>query len=405
MALSMLSIILSVGSAAITTMVVASPRPGSMDMPSSNASTKSTSSMGSAMPELWQASGDVNFVEREGFPHGLIEMKATKSKEVPSIQRKNLAFENGTIEFDVKPIDDQWPTVNFRVHDSQSAEEFYIRPNPDCAVSIDCIQYAPKIRGRMLWDSNYEYQRAAPFRDASWNHVKLVISGRRMNVYINHTAQPVLAVDELEGIGGAGNVELEGPGLFTNIVISPGKTEGLSPMAVPDPTASDHGYVRHWKMTLPLPLTAHVQPTMGDVPDAKAIWTSISAERLGLINLARHTDRIDTHIAPHYTWLKADVHSELDQIKRVSIGYLRVVTVFVNGKSVYSGKNLYNTLGARQAPDGRLGLENGRFDLPLKKGENEVVVALQSNDLDMSDRYGYGFRFHIDDATGLIHNN
>ena len=31
-----------------------------------------------------------------------------------------------------------------------------------------------------------------------WNHFKLVVSGRRMNVYINNAQQPTLAVGDLD---------------------------------------------------------------------------------------------------------------------------------------------------------------------------------------------------------------
>jgi hypothetical protein len=49
--------------------------------------------------------------------------------------------------------------------------------------------------------------------------------------------------------------------------------------------------------------------------------------------------------------LKTTVHSDGDQMMQVSLGYLRVATVFVNGQPVYSGKNLYNTPSERQQLD------------------------------------------------------
>ena len=315
----------------------------------------SASTAASPLASTWLAKGDVNFEQKEGFPNGLIEMKTAKGNDDPYVHLKDANFENGTIEFDVKPINDEWPTVRFRVHDENNAEEFYIRPNPNCAVAIDCLQYTPRMRGRMLWDSNYEYQRAAPFDETGWNHVKLVISGRRMNVYINRSAQPALVVDELEGAGGAGSIELQGPATFTNIVIAPGATEGLSAKPLLDLTANDNGYLRHWQMVGAQPLTGHEEPNFNDAPGAQASWTPIQAERLGLVNLARHLDRVAPHASPSYAWLKTTVHSDSDQVKQVSLGYLRVVTVFVNGQPVYSGKNLYNMPSERKQPDGRLG--------------------------------------------------
>jgi len=41
----------------------------------------------------------------------------------------------------------------------------------------------------------------------------------------------------------------------------------------------------------------------------------------------------------------------------------------VNGKLVYTDKNLFEQEGARKAPDGRCSLDNGVFTLPLEAGE------------------------------------
>lgn len=43
-----------------------------------------------------------------------------------------------------------------------------------------------------------EYQTHAAITVGAWNHVRLVISGRRMNVFINGAAEPTLAVGRLE---------------------------------------------------------------------------------------------------------------------------------------------------------------------------------------------------------------
>lgn len=390
----------------LTAVTVASASPGDsvpIRVVTMNAGSTSPSSSASLpMAARWQVTGDVSFKQKEGIPSGLMVMNASKGHDEPQARLKGVEFENGTIEFDVKPIDDEWPTVRFRVHDASDAEEFYIRPESDCSVAIDCLQYAPIIRGRMLWDSNYEYQHSAPFRDNEWNHVKLVISGRRMNVYINRMALPTLVVGDLEGMGGPGSVELQGPAIFTNVVVAPGDIDGLSSKPLPDPTARDRGYLRHWQMSGPFRLVGHAEPVnFGDMPDARSAWLPIQAERFGLVNLARRVDPTSDRKVPRYTWLKTTLHSDQSQMKRVSLGYLRIVKVFVNGQPVFSGKNLYNTPSERKQPDGRLSLENGNFELPLKKGDNQIVVALRSNSVDMADHYGYGFRFHIDDPSGL----
>ena len=117
---------------------------------------------------------DVSYVSKEGFPGGIIMLKSGE------VALNGLSFSDGTIEFDMKPLAQDIPGVRFRQRDPQNAEEFYIRSFPDCRAENDCIQYSPVINGFMLWNVYPEYQRRAPVFENGWNHVRLVISGKRM---------------------------------------------------------------------------------------------------------------------------------------------------------------------------------------------------------------------------------
>lgn len=310
-----------------------------------------------------------------------------------------LDFGDGTIEFDLKPIGADMPGIVFHRRDADTAEELYVRVSPDCAASLDCLQYAPRIQGRMLWDTYYQYQHAAPVSDSTWSHIKLVVSGKRMRVYVNGSVSPSLSIDELQGDASHGGVALQGPAMFANLVIKPGVTEGLPSKAMPDVSRGDARYVSSWHVVAPARL-AEDAVTIDAMPGPDAKWTTVRAERGGLVNLARQF--ATTHAQPPMVaWLKTSLVADASQTRRVSLGFLRVVSVFVNGKQVFAGRNTYNVAGGRRAPDGRLGLENASFDLPLNKGRNYIVVALRSNTPDMRDQYGFGMQFRLDDAHGI----
>lgn len=106
---------------------------------------------------------------------------------------------------------------------------------------------------------------------------------------------------------------------------------------------------------------------------------------------------------PPLTWLRTNVISDRGHKKHVSLGWLGQVWVFVNGKLVTEGRNLYDVEGERRDPDGRMSLENGSFDLPLQRGPNEVVIALVSSihEDNTANRYGWGLEMHFDDVTGI----
>ncbi len=124
---------------------------------------------------------DVRFIGHEGFPQGAMVIKSGAAR------LNGFIFRDGTIEFDMKSTDQDIPGIQFREQGQpgrENAEEFYVRTFPDCRASNDCIQYAPVINGFMLWNVYPQYQTKAPILEG-WNHFKLLVSGRRLNVFIN----------------------------------------------------------------------------------------------------------------------------------------------------------------------------------------------------------------------------
>src|ERR1700761_7973547 len=196
---------------------------------------------------------------------------------------KGVTLKDGTIEFDVQPMVMGTGMV-FRRQDDKTFEMFYFRPNGKCAEAPDCLQYAPETHNILLWDVFPQYQVPAPIHDGEWNHVKLVISGKRMIMYINHSAKPTLKVGRLEGDTSEGAVGLSGPGYFANVVITPGATEGLSPEPEADPTATDAHLVRNWQLSAVSELAAGKDPSYSEMPAASAEWKPITAELGGLVD-------------------------------------------------------------------------------------------------------------------------
>lgn len=78
--------------------------------------------------------------------------------------------------------------------------------------------------------------------------MKLIVSGKRMNVFINDAAQPTLEVGELLADTAEGGFELHGPALFANLTVTPGKTDGLSPTPSVDEIGSAVGIVHAWEL-------------------------------------------------------------------------------------------------------------------------------------------------------------
>src|SRR3954469_6785492 len=162
---------------------------------------------------------------------------------------KDITFSDGTIEFDVNRIGRGAPGIAFRQQDEGNFELLYLRPEPNCPAFQACMQYAPQTHGVLLWDLFPQFQTRAPLRENGWNHIRMVVSGHRMNVFVNDAALPTLKVGRLEGDAMKGGLRVQGPGTFANMVISPDAVDGLSPEPASDPTDQDRGLIRNWRLS------------------------------------------------------------------------------------------------------------------------------------------------------------
>ncbi len=346
--------------------------------------------------DLWQAEGNAEFIQMDG--REALELKPRNAELKVATGRavlNDFIFRNGTIEYDVKTSATMGAGVVFRQRDKDTYEEFYLRPRPNCAAAPDCLQYAPETHGALLWDLFPQYQSPAPLKESDWNHVKLVVSGRRMNVYINGAASPALKVGNLEGDAPEGRLMFEGPGTFANLTIKVGAVMGLSPKAENDETATDHRYVRNWQIAPFTPLANDHQPTLADVPSSNEPWRPITAERGGLVNISREYGLPLPRPDRAVVWLKTIITSDKRQTKEVQIGWSRELWVFVNGKQVFADKNLYQPPSARKTPDGRCSLENGSFSLPLQPGNNEIAAVANNF-------YGWAMIMRLGDAKDVV---
>jgi hypothetical protein len=307
---------------------------------------------------------------------------------------RNLNLSNGTIEFDVEPIDASaapFVSVYFRYQDKNESECFYLRVGREQNLKRnDAVQYAPFIRGVNIWDMLPHYQGPAHLNNSDWNHIKLVISGMQMRAYVNNVLQPTLQIPYLEGNSKRGSIALEGFGIFANLVITPDAVEDLPSAAGVDLTTHDANYIRHWLVTQPAPLAAGRELNPSDFPAASNKWDSLLAERNGLINLTRKFG-VDGR---RYVWLKTTLHSATAQQRRIDLGFSDEVWVFVNGKITYVDKNLY-LQGMRKNPNGRCSIYNSSFEINLKSGENELLIGVAN------DFYGWGIISRIDNLEGI----
>lgn len=333
------------------------------------------------------ADGKVMFLEHKGVN----TMKILPDAGV--VELKDTQFKDGTIEFDVESTIEDSPSIYFHRKDDKEQEVFYLRlARANNKLANDAVQYAPVIGGVVMWDMYDQYQASAHTMVGQWNHIKLVISGLQMLVFVNDMNNPTLMIPKLEGNVTEGKIAFEDPSIIANLIIKPNLTEGLSPLAGFDLTKHDAYFLRNWKLSEPIFLPAGQEPLFNKLPVDSDFVGNIEAERMGLINLTRQFGKTPER---RMVCLKLKFYSERMQSKKMQLGFSDDVWVFVNNQFAFSDKNNYHNANARKYPDGRISTLNSSFSINLKEGENELLIAVSNS------FYGWGIIPRLEDLKGI----
>ena len=351
--------------------------------------------------DRWISKGNATFTTDDHSPNGVLEIIKG------SVDVKDLIFADGTIEFDMYMPDHGILGMRLRAQNRENAEALYFRPQKDCNASSDCLQYMPLEHGAFEWDLFPEYQTSAPIQTLSWNHFRVVALGRTMRVYVNGSSQPTLSVDHMEGAALSGGLTFGGPAKYKNLVIAPASPSLAASSIAPE---QRDGFLRHWQIStssvLPsihdtiLDAPMGVQPPYASMPPDGRAWRSIKAEMKGLVNFSHEVGSAKDGAVISLAWAKTTLVSDKAQSKTVQIGWVREVWVYVNGTLVFAGRNI-DGLPAAKAADERISPENGTLQLPLRKGKNEIAIALDDNLPGNTQHFGWGMELKLRDLTGI----
>lgn len=334
--------------------------------------------------------------------------KAVKSSNDESFEilLKDQEFSIGTIEFDVELKGMGFPGINFHLdEETGNSEVFYLRYFGRLSpLSRTTMQYAVFIDGINLWDLTDEYQAGAALTENEWNHIKLVISENQMKVYVNNMERAALLVPALEGLTKTGKISLNGDVIYANFKMTPNATEDVPHGVGYDYTYNDPNFLRNWEVQEPIAFAMgkdpmkQIEADLGTTIDpayydASKSWSPVSAKYRGMVNLTEKFGATEIGTR-RLTWLRTTVTSAREQEKMLRMGFSDEVWVFINGEPLHQNKNYYGSPGMKE-PRGRATLENTKFEVPLKEGENEILIGLSNY------FFGWGLTARWNDTAGL----
>ncbi|MEZ5428739.1 MAG: hypothetical protein R2747_21010 [Pyrinomonadaceae bacterium] len=319
-------------------------------------------------------------------PGEFLGRKAVLIKKGSHIIHRDMEFTDGTIEFDIAPMDEaQFIGIVFRRDSSQNYENVYLRPF--ASGQYEALQYAPRINGSATWQIYPEFMRQIDIPRKQWTHLRLEVKGRTLEIYVNKAAEPTLRIDRLRGEAGKGPVAFWGTvprggdavsAALSNISIRPSEPVRASSDS---PVETPPGTLVSWEVARPL---ENKEGPINAIPKLEG-WKPAVAEESGLVNLSR---AIGAQKSRSTGFARTVIKSDREKTVALEIGYSDDVTVFLNGEPVYSAVNGWDSRYPQFM--GLLKPEYERVFLKLRPGDNQLLLAVTDDQ-----RFGWGFNARI----------
>ena len=283
-------------------------------------------------------------------------------------------IKNGLIEFDIAVTPQRgFAGLMFRWQGAGNYENFYIRPHQ--SGNPDANQYQPVTNSTSSWQLYHGEGYSAPveYRYDEWMPVKILYAEGEAQVFID-SEEPVFRVTDLKREISSGAIGVSSSNFsavhFANFRYTQIANQYALPPVTNDATALV-GRIPEWEVSDSFDGAALAgASTLGRDVQQRRTWTAMSAEDSGITNLA---EVIVDENGGNTVFARHMINGEKGDKKVLSFGYSDKASVYLNGTLIYSGDNTYLTRDYRYL--GTIGL----FDnvvLPLKKGNNELVIAV-----------------------------
>lgn len=303
---------------------------------------------------------------------------------------KDVQMRDAVIDVDVAtPANRGFFGIQFRLsNDGANGEWVYLRQHKSGLP--DAIQYTPVLNTGLNWQiyNGPGFTAAVDIPKDVWFHLRLEVAGAQAKLYVNDMDKPALLMDDLKsGVqqGAIALYVLTGATYFSNFEVretSAVNWERHQPAMPPDTLTK-------WSLSPAYDALARDLERPLTKAEKDAIqWQNVEAEPPGFIVLYRYREaphlrvsfandfskRLEPQPGMKLVYAKTTIESDRDQVKRLYIGYSDDISVFLNGRILYRGRS------AQYFRDpGFLGIvnpENDAIYLPLRKGHNELILAV-----------------------------
>ena len=303
---------------------------------------------------------------------------------------KDLEMRDGVVDVDVAtPASRGFFGLQFRVaDDGATAEWVYLRQHKSGLP--DAMQYTPVLNTGANWQiyNGPGFTGPVDIPKDVWFHLRLEVVGAQAKLYVKDMDKPALVMNDLKTGVQKGQVALyvlTGATYFSNFEIRTTPDAAWERHLPPMPSST----LTKWSLS-PSYDALERNPERPLAPSESEVlhWQDVEAEPPGFVVINRYREsphprvsfandfskRLEPQPGMKVVYARTSIDSDRDQVKKLFIGYSDDVSVFLNGKILFRGRNAQNF-----RDPGFLGIVNPENDavyLPLKKGSNELMLAV-----------------------------
>lgn len=303
---------------------------------------------------------------------------------------KDFEMRDGVIDADVAtPAKRGFFGFDFRIDkDGANYEEVYLRQHKSSLP--DAMQYTPVLHTGRNWQiyNGPDFTGAIDIPKDEWFHLRLEVAGAQAKLFVKDMNTPALVMNDLKSGVQKGQIalyDLTGETYFSNFEV---RTTPDAPWERHFP-AMPAGVLSKWSLSPAYDaLERNLERSLSRAESDGIHWQEVEAETPGFVVIYRYrqaphpmvsfqgdfSKRLEPQPGMKVVYARTSIQSDRDQVKKLEIGYSDDVSVFLNGQILYRGRSAQ---GFRDP--GFLGIVNPENDtvyLPLKKGSNELMLAV-----------------------------
>lgn len=301
---------------------------------------------------------------------------------------KDLEIRDGVIDVDVAtPASRGFFGIQFRIAGS-NAEWVYLRQHKSGLP--DAMQYTPVLNTGLNWQLYNGAGFTGPVdipRDV-WFHLRLELTGAQAKLFVKDMEKPALVMNDLKSGNQKGQLALAvltGATYFSNFEVRSTPDVAWERHMPPTPA----GTLTRWSLSPSYDaLARNLERPLARSEIDGIQWQQVDAEPPGIVPVNRYRDsphprvsfasdfskRLDPQPGMKVVYARTTIDSDADKVRKLFIGYSDDVSVFLNGKILFRGRSAQNFRDP--AFLGIVNVENDAVYLPLKKGSNELMLAV-----------------------------